>query len=126
MASAKPEPEEMSLSPMTKNRRIPSDPAGSRCANNLWQEHISLVLSALLRWDFLWVRLAPPLAGAAHHHWQFDTRGTEFSFSIQAGMGSCHIPIYEPLALSRDVAVVTLVSRQRWMAPPRRAQGLLP
>lgn len=66
MASAKPEPEKMSLSPMTKNCRIPSGLAGSRCANNLWQEHISLLLSVLLCWDFLWVRLAPPLAGAAH------------------------------------------------------------
>ena len=40
-----------------------------------------------------------------------------------AEMGPCHIPIYEVLTLYRDVAVANFVSCQRWMAPPRKAQG---
>ena len=42
-----------------------------------------------------------------------------------AEMGPCHIPIYEALTLYRDVAVANFVSCQRWMAPPRKAQGAL-
>ena len=52
-------------------------------------------------------------------------RGAEFSFSMLAEVGSCHIPIYEAVTLYRDVVVVNFVSHQRWMAPPRKAQGLL-